>query len=79
LGQVLGQGLQQLVVGLAIGLALAYALTLPLGFVFLDVSRTDPATYGMVVVVVSVVSLLAVWFPARRAALIDPLVALRHE
>ena len=79
LGLVLRQGARQLVVGLAAGLAIAYALTLPLGFVFLEVRRTDPATYGLVVGTVSLVALLAVWFPARRAASIDPLVALRHE
>ena len=79
LGLVLRQGASQLAVGLAAGVAIAYALTLPLGFIFLEVRRTDPATYGLVAGVVSLVALLAVWFPARRAASIDPLVALHHE
>ena len=44
-----------------------------------DVSPVDPATYGGVAVLLGIIMLCASYFPARRAARMDPLVALRQE
>jgi putative ABC transport system permease protein len=43
------------------------------------VSATDPLTFGGVVILLAMVALAACWIPARRAARVNPIVALRHE
>lgn len=49
------------------------------GIFLYGVNRTDPFTYGCAGVLLAAVALAASWIPARRAAHLDPLVALRHE
>lgn len=76
---VLGQGGRIAALGLGVGLAGALALGGFLNAQLFGVSRFDPATFVAVVLVLAAVALLACWLPARRAARVDPMVALRHE
>jgi ABC-type antimicrobial peptide transport system permease subunit len=63
--------------GIAIGLAGAWLLTRFLTAVLYGVAPTDPATFAGVAVVLLISAGLASWLPARRAARIDPVSALR--
>lgn len=74
-----GQGIRLALIGIAIGLAGAFALTRALSFFLYGVTAYDPLTYIAVSLLLTGVSLLACWIPARRAARVDPLVALRCE
>lgn len=76
---VLRQSLVMLLIGTAIGLAGAFALTRLMGTLLFEVTATDPLTYASVIGLLTVVALLASYIPARRAAKVDPLVALRYE
>ena len=67
------------VVGLLLALALTRALTRFLAPMLFQVKPADLATYGLVTGFIFAVALLAAWIPARRAARVDPLVALRSE
>ncbi|MEZ5317473.1 MAG: ABC transporter permease [Vicinamibacterales bacterium] len=78
LGQVLGEGLWLFGLGAVVGLGLAAVTTSVLGSVLLGVTPLDPASYGAAVVVLLAASLAACAVPARRAASVDPLVALRQ-
>jgi len=66
-------------VGLALGLAAAIAGTRLLETMLFQVQPNDPLIYMAVTVLVGVVTLAASFIPARRAATIDPLTALRQE
>jgi hypothetical protein len=76
---VLGQGLILAGVGVVIGLGSAHALTRLMSSLLYEVSPTDPMTYASVAVVLSAVALLASYLPARRAASVAPMEALREE
>lgn len=76
---VLRRGLRQLTIGLCIGLAGAWALSRLMADLLVGVQPGDPATLAAIAVLLAVVSLAACWIPARRAARVDPLVALRTE
>jgi putative ABC transport system permease protein len=76
---VVGQGLVLALIGTVAGLAGAFALTRYLRSLLFNVSPTDPWTFIAVPVVLCAVALGASYFPARRAAGVDPIVALRYE
>lgn len=76
---VLRSGMFLVAFGLTIGLAGSWALTRLMTTLLFEVSPTDPVTFGVVALCVILVTLLACYIPARRAAKVDPLVALRYE
>jgi predicted permease len=76
---VLGQGLVLTLIGIGIGLAAALALTRVIRSLLYDVSPTDPLTFVCVSLFLVGTAMLAAYVPARRAARIDPMVALRYE
>lgn len=79
LGLVLRQGGRQIGLGLGVGLVAGFLLTRPLESVFGGRMANNPAIYVVVTVLISLVGLAALWLPARRAARIDPMEALRAE
>jgi ABC-type antimicrobial peptide transport system permease subunit len=76
---VLRHGLRLTVAGLALGLALAFMLTQFLRGLFYGVSATDPATVVIVVALLSAITLLACYLPARRAMHLNPVNAMRTQ
>jgi len=76
---VLREGVELMAVGAGIGLMLSYLVgTLLAGWLF-RVNGADPLVFSVAVVLLGAVSLLACYIPARRAARIDPMAALRWE
>jgi putative ABC transport system permease protein len=73
------QGLGVAMIGIAAGLAGAMALTRFLATVLFEVSPRDPAVVALAAAFVLVVVAAASWLPARRAAAVDPALALRTE
>jgi len=76
---ILGQGLLKAALGLVAGLAGAVFLTRYLRKLLFEVSPADPMAYLAVTTLLLLVALLASWLPARRAAKVDPVIALRAE
>lgn len=66
-------------IGVAVGLAGSFALTRAMRSLLYNVQPADPLTFVAVAAILVAVSLLAAWVPARRAAAVDPIVALRWE
>jgi predicted permease len=75
----LRQGMWLVAIGGAVGVAAALALTRLMQSLLYEVSAADPLTFAAVALLLALAALLACYIPARRAARIDPMVALRYE
>jgi putative ABC transport system permease protein len=76
---VITQGMILALVGVAIGLGGAFGLARFITTFLFGVTAKDPIVFAGVPVILTVVALVAVWLPARRASTVDPLIALRAE
>jgi putative ABC transport system permease protein len=76
---VVGQAMLLVAISLTTGLAAAFAATRLLRSLLYEVGIWDPFTFGAIVLLLSFVSVCAAWLPARRAAKINPTIALRSE
>ena len=76
---IVGQGLRLSGVGILVGLGAAVAATRVMASLLVGVKPTDPPTFGAIAVLFLGVAAAASWLPARRAARLDPAVALREE
>jgi putative ABC transport system permease protein len=79
LTRVMREGLALTVVGLSLGFLLSLGAGTVLGAALYGITATDPMTYAGVFALLSGASLLACYLPARRAAKINPMAALRVE
>ncbi|MFL6528267.1 MAG: ABC transporter permease [Chthoniobacterales bacterium] len=76
---VVGQAMTLVAISVVIGVAGAFAATRLLSSLLFGVSANDPLTFAAIVVLISAVAFIAAWLPARRAASVDPVIALRAE
>jgi len=76
---VIGEGLMLATLGVAVGLSGALWVTEGLSSLLFGVTPTDPATFGVVALLLVAVAAVASLIPARRAIKVDPMVALRYE
>ena len=73
------QSIEKIAARHRLGLAGAFVATRLLNSLLFGVGASDPVTFAAIVLLVSVVSFIAAWVPARRATRVDPIIALRAE
>ena len=78
-GLMIGYGLRLSAIGIAAGLAAALLLTRAISSMLVGTKPTDPISFVAMAVLFFLIALLATWIPARRAARLDPSIALREE
>ena len=76
---VVGQGLRLVLIGVGLGVVAAIVLTRFMTSLLYEVSATEPSVYLVIAVLVASVAFVACYLPARRAARVDPLLALRQD
>jgi predicted permease len=76
---LMGQFMRVVACGIVVGLGLSWLATRAIATFLFGLSATDATTYGIVILMLAVVALVACWLPARRAAKINPMEALRAE
>jgi putative ABC transport system permease protein len=79
LSLVVAQGMKLLLLGVAAGAVAAFVLTPVMSSLLFGISPSDPVTFAGSVIFLALVALLACYIPARRAAKVEPMVALRYE
>jgi putative ABC transport system permease protein len=76
---VIAQGMKLVLIGVLIGVPLSMAASQVVKSMLFGLSTRDPATYGAVALLLAIAGLMACWIPARRAAKVNPMIALRFE
>ena len=76
---ILSRGMWQLAIGLALGLIAAIPAVKLLAKIGLRISPTDPVAFAVIVAILVAIGVFACWLPARRAAALDPVKAIRYE
>jgi ABC-type antimicrobial peptide transport system permease subunit len=76
---VMLQGARMAAGGITLGLAGAFALTRLMASMLYGISPSDPFTFALISIVLAAVALAASYLPSRRAMLLEPVSALRHE
>ncbi|HEY7161613.1 MAG TPA: FtsX-like permease family protein, partial [Acidobacteriota bacterium] len=76
---IINQSLKIAILGIVFGIIMALLLTTAMGKLLFGVSATDPGTFTAISFLILTVVIIASYFPARRAARLSPLNALRYE
>src|SRR5262245_22167349 len=76
---IIGRGLRLSVTGIAMGLLAAVGLTRVMSGMLVEVKPTDPSTFAAIAVFFILIAVISSWLPARRAARLDPNIAIREE
>ncbi len=76
---IVRQGMTPAIIGVVAGVAIAFGLTRVLASLLYGVKASDPLTFGAVALVLTAIALFSTYIPARRAARVDPALALRDE
>jgi putative ABC transport system permease protein len=76
---VVWQGMRLAILGVVIGVLASFALVRFISTFLYGITTRDPLVFAGVPTLLTMVALLAVWIPARRASRVDPIIALRYE